>query len=160
MDELTAQTSRITMDSSLSTQKITLPFAPSMLNYIDKIYSSLTSMNQPNFLTDVQREPTGQGSTTKEHPAPLATLAAFYEYLASPEASAMRAATQMDLSAPITDYFISTSHNTYLTGNQLYSESKASAYTNVCSFRHQHPLVELSSLLKGGVQYDWFFIVI
>ncbi|PWY68345.1 phosphoinositide-specific phospholipase C [Aspergillus eucalypticola CBS 122712] len=131
MDELTAQTSRITMDSTLSTQKITLPFAPSMLNYIDKIYSSLTSMNQPNFLTDVQREPTGQGSNTREHPAPLATLAAFYEYLASPEASAMRAATQMDLSAPITDYFISTSHNTYLTGNQLYSESKASAYTNV-----------------------------
>ncbi|KAL3262840.1 hypothetical protein ABHI18_002348 [Aspergillus niger] len=132
MDELTTQTSRITMDSSLSNaQKITLPFAPSMLNYIDKIYSSLTSMNQPNFLTDVQREPKGQGSTTKEHPAPLATLAAFYEYLASPEASAMRAATQMDLSAPITDYFISTSHNTYLTGNQLYSESKASAYTNV-----------------------------
>ncbi|RAL02976.1 putative phosphoinositide-specific phospholipase C [Aspergillus ibericus CBS 121593] len=128
MENLTTQTSRITMDSSLSAgAKITLPFTPSMLNYVDKIYSSLTTMARPNFLTEVQHEPKGQGTTAD----PLATVAGFYEYMASPEASAMRPASSPDLSAPITDYFISTSHNTYLTGNQLYSDSSASAYTNV-----------------------------
>ncbi|OOG00132.1 hypothetical protein ASPCADRAFT_204022 [Aspergillus carbonarius ITEM 5010] len=127
MENLTTQTSRITMDSTQSNApKINLPFMPSMLNYLDKTYSSLTTMAGPNFLTDVQHEPKGQSNTD-----PLATIAGFYEYMASPEASAMRPASPPDLSAPITDYFISTSHNTYLTGNQLYSDSSASAYTNV-----------------------------
>ncbi len=55
------------------------------------------------------------------------------EYMASPEGTAMKPLPDTDLSYPISNYFINSSHNTYLTGNQLYSESSTDAYKNVGS---------------------------
>ena len=81
------------------------------------------SIHDPPRLPPRHNEASPNGSVDLKHLA---------EYLASPEGDAMMPLAETDLSYPISNYFINSSHNTYLTGNQLYSESSTEAYTNVC----------------------------
>lgn len=54
-------------------------------------------------------------------------------HLASPEGNLQAPLQQNDLTYPLPNYYISSSHNTYLTGNQLSSDSSAEGYRNVRS---------------------------
>jgi phosphatidylinositol phospholipase C, delta len=84
---------------------------------------------------------TQAGDPEANHEALPAELAAkdhldfndFLHYMTSDASNIVgpcRTADQ-DLTYPLSSYFISSSHNTYLTGNQLYSESSTDAFKNV-----------------------------
>ncbi|KAF4979485.1 hypothetical protein FZEAL_4344 [Fusarium zealandicum] len=60
----------------------------------------------------------------------------FMVWMTSSQAAATTPPREQDLSYPLASYFISSSHNTYLTGNQLSSDSSTRPYTE--------------TLLRGG----------
>ncbi|CEJ56953.1 hypothetical protein PMG11_05664 [Penicillium brasilianum] len=99
-------------------------------SHIQKIYQAIcaSEASKKDFLNSVQNEsgPNGQPITES-----LASLDAFRAYMKDADSSAETPRKDLDVSAPISDYFVSSSHNTYLTGNQLYSDAAASAYTSV-----------------------------
>ncbi|KAJ5967509.1 hypothetical protein N7501_003757 [Penicillium viridicatum] len=107
-------------------------FHPSLDDHIQKIYKSVGAYAPTTnyFLQEMQHDDTV--ATSSEPVADvLASLDAFRAYMKGANSSAMALEEALDLSAPISDYFISSSHNTYLTGNQLYGDAAASAYTSV-----------------------------
>ncbi|KGO69944.1 C2 membrane targeting protein [Penicillium italicum] len=107
-------------------------FHPSLDDHIQNIYKTVNAYAPTTscFLQEMQHD-----TTVATSPEPvadvLASVDAFRAYMKDANSSAMAPEEALDLSAPISDYFISSSHNTYLTGNQLYSDAAASAYTSV-----------------------------
>ncbi|KAJ5820267.1 hypothetical protein N7474_005858 [Penicillium riverlandense] len=108
-------------------------FHSSVDSHLEKIHS-LVSKSAPTaqyFLTTIQHDLPAADAGNKETASALESADAFRSYMKSADSNAQGPAKELDLAAPISDYFISSSHNTYLTGNQLYSDAAASAYTNV-----------------------------
>ncbi|KAF2436624.1 PLC-like phosphodiesterase [Tothia fuscella] len=67
----------------------------------------------------------------KENDKRLAPLKEFLEFMGSDLSNACGDAPNQDLNHPLSNYFISSSHNTYLTGHQLYGKANVDGYKNV-----------------------------
>ncbi|KAK0748628.1 PLC-like phosphodiesterase [Apiosordaria backusii] len=110
-------------------------FKPHVLDHLKKVYSaygkgSWTPEQTAVFLKTVQHD------TPSELALELAddkdwAQDTFFKYMTSSVTSVVAPPEEQDLSWPLSAYFISSSHNTYLTGNQLSSDSSADAYKNV-----------------------------
>ncbi|KAK2781194.1 hypothetical protein FQN53_000738 [Emmonsiellopsis sp. PD_33] len=99
---------------------------PQIKAHLKRIFESLELASN--------KEATARFFESVQHDSPenqpgVSALEDFVSYMSS--AYAREPAKSQDLSLPVTNYFISSSHNTYLTGNQLYSESSTKVYKNV-----------------------------
>ncbi|KAI5808255.1 PLC-like phosphodiesterase [Peziza echinospora] len=89
-----------------------------------------------SFLLDVQQEEKDAEAVVHAKSLPGDTqvdITWLHEYLCRASSTAIRIpdAAKRDASHPLTSYFISSSHNTYLVGHQLYGDSTAQGYINV-----------------------------
>ena len=120
--------------SSVAASHSIKTFSPVILSYLTKIYTSVASgqtldkVQTAKFLTDIQHASEERMEGLDKD---VNGLNDFLAYMSGPSSSALAGPIRHDLSRPISNYFISTSHNTYLTGNQLYSEASTDAYKNV-----------------------------
>ncbi|KAI4177990.1 MAG: hypothetical protein LQ343_000074 [Gyalolechia ehrenbergii] len=132
---------------TLSTSSIAQSLSSSVLTYLRSIASSERplSLNQRHefhsYSSMVHHEesstPTKAISGTPSHDTPKepptsspVDMEQFLNYMTSSMGDASETLPEQDMTNPISNYFINSSHNTYLTGNQLYSESSTDAYKN------------------------------
>ncbi|KAI0376453.1 PLC-like phosphodiesterase [Hypomontagnella monticulosa] len=112
----------------------------SVLKHLEHIYATHASPTDKQWHKDsiVEFLHHSQADKVTEPSGDIATrdaldFAGFLSYMTSSAADALAppVKTDQDLTWPLASYFISSSHNTYLTGNQLNSDSDADAYRNV-----------------------------
>ncbi|KAK3296017.1 uncharacterized protein B0H64DRAFT_417585 [Chaetomium fimeti] len=108
-----------------------------VLAHLQKVYAAHAGSDKEwspekaaAFLKDIQCDTDAERSLELSTGKPW-DLNAFLRYMTSSITHAVAPPHEEDLSWPLSSYFVSSSHNTYLTGNQLSSDSSADAYKNV-----------------------------
>lgn len=113
---------------------------PSTLKYLEQIYAAHASPADKKwhkdsiieFLHHSQADKVTEPSSAHIAARDGLDFAGFLQYMTSSAANILAPPPEtQDLTWPLASYFISSSHNTYLTGNQLNSDSDADAYRNV-----------------------------
>ncbi|RFN45391.1 1-phosphatidylinositol-4,5-bisphosphate phosphodiesterase 1 [Fusarium flagelliforme] len=116
---------------------------PVVSNHLVKLFGSLA--DRPDNTWSKERIASFIKETQKDESSPAVEellardsldLNGFQAWMTSSHAAATIPPKPQDLSYPLASYFISSSHNTYLTGNQLSSDSSTKPYTE--------------TLLRGG----------
>jgi hypothetical protein len=95
-------------------------WSPAILNYVKEITAEFDQVE------NIETNNLGSSGTSNN----VQESNRLVRYLGSDEANAMAPVT-LDATHPISDYFISSSHNTYLWGNQLYGKASTKAYQKV-----------------------------
>lgn len=120
------------------TQRVIKTIQPILVPHLKKVYESVAggpdkswSHGQiQDFLSIVQKHGS-QEDLTKLLSRESLGFDEFLTYITSSHGAVTKERKNEDLSWPLASYFISSSHNTYLSGNQLSSDSTTDAYTNV-----------------------------
>lgn len=122
-------------DQRFPQARVVESFQPSVAKHLRSIYAAHAGSDKAwtpdqtsRFVRSVQNH---EQVFDDDAETPTLDLAGFLDYMASSDATAILPRNDEDLSWPMSAYFISSSHNTYLTGNQLYSDSTTEAYANV-----------------------------
>lgn len=116
-------------DKSFTLEPSVVKYIKDIADYISTVKDESHQAELLKFFRDVQKDgdriPSDLGNDVHQ------TL---LSYFSSSHVDILAPPPDNDLSFPLSSYFISSSHNTYLSGNQLYGDASVDAYTNVENF--------------------------
>ncbi|KAL9600868.1 MAG: hypothetical protein Q9219_002910 [cf. Caloplaca sp. 3 TL-2023] len=100
------------------------PLSPPQLQEL-QTYSSTAHVEATIQPEDAVSRATGLDTSATSQASPTIDMKHLLSYMTSSEVDAAEELSEQDLGYPISNYFINSSHNTYLTGNQLYTASNS-----------------------------------